>query len=291
MLLGSIEAGGTKFICSVGDEKLTILDQIRIETTTPKSTLSKVIKYFKQFKNINSISIASFGPLDLDLNSSHFGSILKTPKLIWENVNILKKIKESLNVPVFITTDVNGSAVGEQFLLQQSEIKVSSLVYLTIGTGIGAGIIYNNHIFGLGEHPEIGHIRVVKHSDDKSFHGVCPFHDGCLEGMASGPSLKARTNIPGEQLSMNSPIWNRIAYYLAQSVVSINLIIHPKKIILGGSVVNDQLIKNIKKQYVDLISDYVDTTNLNDLITKSCAVDNNSATIGNFILAKRFVNV
>ncbi|MBW1606276.1 ROK family protein [Lactobacillus sp. Sy-1] len=291
MLLGSIEAGGTKFICSVGDENLTVLDQVRIETTTPEITLGKVIEYFSQFADLDSLSIASFGPLNLDSASPAFGSILNTPKLLWKNVNIMTIIRDALNVPVFITTDVNGSAVGENLFLKQAGINLHSLVYLTVGTGIGAGIIVNDQILGSNGHPEVGHIRVIKHPDDADFHGTCPFHDGCLEGMAAGPSLKARTNIPGECLALDDPIWDRLAYYLAQAVGSLNLIIHPARIVFGGSVVNPQLLSKIKKDYVQLMNGYVATDHLDDFLIRSCVPNNGSATIGNFALARKLVRV
>ncbi|UQS85987.1 ROK family protein (plasmid) [Nicoliella spurrieriana] len=285
MLLGSIEAGGTKFICSVGDERLKIINQTRIETTTPEVTLSQVINYFSQFPELASVSIASFGPLNLDHHSDQFGAITNTPKLGWQGVNMFKLIRDALAVPVSITSDVNGSALGESYLLHQNGIEHQSLVYITVGTGIGAGIVINDHIFGLNGHPELGHIKVVRHSGDGDFHGTCPFHDDCLEGLAAGPSFKARTNTPGERIPHTDPIWQRIAFYLAQAAVTTTLMIHPDKIVFGGSVINDDLIQMIRREYQTLMNGYVEAKSLVDYLSVSCAHDNNSATIGNLILA------
>ena len=189
MLVGSIEAGGTKFVCAVGDEEYNIVDSHHFPTTDPDTTLSKVIDYFQQFK-ISALGVASFGPLDLDKQSANFGSIMASPKLDWRNIPIYQILKDRLRIPIFLTTDVNGSAYGEYIIGRLRGQKLNSLVYYTIGTGVGAGIIYDGKFLGDLGHPEMGHVFVKRHPNDKSFKGICHYHHDCLEGLVSGPTFE-----------------------------------------------------------------------------------------------------
>ena len=162
MLLGSIEAGGTKFVCAVGNEDYRIMDSTKFPTTTPAETLQKCIDYFKQFNDLQAISIASFGPIEIRRNSPKYGYITNTPKPGWADTDFVGTLKKAINVPIAWTTDVNGSAYGEYVLSTLFNQRLRSLVYFTIGTGVGGGAVVDGHFLGDLGHPEMGHIRVIQ---------------------------------------------------------------------------------------------------------------------------------
>ncbi|MHA8111451.1 ROK family protein [Lactobacillaceae bacterium Melli_B4] len=289
MQIGSIEAGGTKFLCSIGDEHLNIINQIEIPTTTPEETLTKTITYFSQFHDLLAVNIASFGPLCLDPDNDKFGFITNTPKVGWQDTNILGIIKDGLGVDANITTDVNGSVIGESLLLSRQNIKTNSLAYLTIGTGVGAGIMINGQLVGALGHPEFGHIMISKHPDDIDFNGICPFHPSCLEGFAAGPTFKARLGILGCQVPHSHPVWQRIAYYIAQATIELTMTIRPDRIVFGGGVANPDLLAMVKVEFEKINNQYVQIDDLNEYLALTCAANNNAATIGNLSLAKQLI--
>ncbi|MXQ47818.1 ROK family protein [Streptococcus pneumoniae] len=278
-LYGSIEAGGTKFVCAVGNENLEIINTIQFANRTPEETLKNVINYFSNYKEkLVSISIASFGPIDIIKTSPKYGYITSTPKPGWENTDILGILKNALSVPIHFTTDVNGSAYGE-YICRNG---IKSLVYYTIGTGIGAGVIQDGkEVSGFG-HLELGHIRVSKYNKDSHFSGVCPFHGDCLEGLASGPSLEARTKIRGENLPTNHEVWDIQAYYIAQAVMNATLSFRPEVIVLGGGVMSqNHMLDRVKKQFERLLNHYVEIPDIDEYIVTPVVDNNGSATIGN----------
>ncbi len=288
-LYGSLEAGGTKFVCAVGDDELNIVERIQFKTTTVKETLDNTINFFKQFDNLVSLSIGSFGPIDIDLSSPTYGYITKTPKPNWSNTNIVKILKEGLNIPIYFTTDVNSSAYGEMLVREN----IKSLAYFTIGTGIGAGVISNGKFIGDARHPEMGHILVAKHPKDlqHDFKGICPFHDGCLEGMAAGPSIEKRCGIKGENIKADNPVWDIEAYYLAQAVQFATVSFRPDVIVFGGGVFsNDFMLKKVKDEFLRLFNDYLPIPNIDEYIVRPIIENNGSATIGNFALAKQLTS-
>jgi fructokinase len=188
MLLGGIEAGGTKFVCAVGDTDGRLLERISIPTEHPEITIPKVIKFFKQF-DIRAIGIGSFGPVDVNPDSPTFGQITSTPKLAWCNYPLLQTVRDHLQIPAGLTTDVNAAALGE--LYYGAARGLDSCLYITVGTGIGAGAVVRGSVLQGISHPEMGHILVRRHQDDH-YVGKCPYHQDCLEGLAAGPALEAR---------------------------------------------------------------------------------------------------
>ena len=292
-LYGSLEAGGTKFVCAVGNENFEVVDKIQFKTTTPDETLEQTITFFKKYENLVSLSIGSFGPIDIDHNSKTYGYITNTPKPYWSNTDVVKPLHDALNVPIFFTTDVNSSAYGEKYALSKLNKKADTLVYFTIGTGIGAGVIQNNRFIGGIGHLEMGHFMVSKHPYDiqNNFKGICPFHDGCLEGMAAGPSLKARTGISGENIDPSDPVWDVEAYYLAQAALNVTVSFRPDVIVFGGGVMsNDYMIKKVKDQFLKLLNNYIPIPPIDDYIVTPVVQGNGSATLGNFILAKELID-
>ncbi len=289
-LYGSIEAGGTKFICAVGNEQFEVIKKVQFPTTTPNEILDACIQFFAQFDHLMGISIGSFGPIDIDINSKTYGYITNTPKPNWSNVDVVGKLKEALHLPIYFTTDVNSSAYGEMFAYQQAGKEIDTLVYYTIGTGIGAGVVQKDEFIGGIGHPEMGHFYVSKHPLDleHSFKGVCPYHDGCLEGMASGPSLEARVGVRGEYISKDSPVWDVQAYYIAQAAIQATVSFRPDVIVFGGGVMaQDHMIQRVRKNFIELLNGYLPIPEIESYIVQSAVEENGSATLGNFVLAKK----
>ena len=282
---GSVEAGGTKFICAVGNENNEIIISEAIPTTTYEETIKKVIVFFEK-NRVDALAIGSFGPVDLDISSEQYGCILNTPKQGWTNVNIVLPIQKALNIPIFFTTDVNSSAYGEMYLNG-----CNNLVYYTIGTGIGGSAIQNGVFIGGIGHPEMGHQLIKKHPLDVNFNGVCPLHGDCLEGLASGPSIEARTGKKGQELESNSTVWDIQAYYIAQAILNTTLVIRPELVIVGGGVMSQHhMLDRIKMHFKKLLNNYVTIENIDKYIKTPSVENNGSATIGNFLLAKKLIN-
>lgn len=281
---GSVEAGGTKFICAVGNENNEIIISEAIPTTTYEETIKKVIVFFEK-NRVDALAIGSFGPVDLDISSEQYGCILNTPKQGWTNVNIVLPIQKALNIPIFFTTDVNSSAYGEMHLNG-----CNNLVYYTIGTGIGGSAIQNGVFIGGIGHPEMGHQLIKKHPLDVNFNGVCPLHGDCLEGLASGPSIEARTGKKGQELESNSTVWDIQAYYIAQAILNTTLVIRPELVIVGGGVMSQHhMLDRIKMHFKKLLNNYVTIENIDKYIKTPSVENNGSATIGNFLLAKNLL--
>lgn len=286
-IYGSLEAGGTKFICAVGDENFNIIEKLQFPTTKPEETLLQTIAFFKKFKNLAALSIGTFGPADIDPASETYGFITQTPKEHWSFTDLVGPLKEALNVPIFFTTDVNSAVYGEAFLQKEKK----SLVYFTIGTGIGAGALQNDQFIGGLSHAEAGHVLVHKHEKDENFEGTCPFHKNCLEGLAAGPSLFARTNIRGEHLPQDHEIWDIQSYYIAQAALQATLFLRPEKIIFGGGVMaQEHMLQRVRTHFQTLLNNYIPVPPLEEYLVAPSVPNNGSATLGNFALAKRILN-
>ena len=262
MVYGALEVGGTKMVCALGTEDGTIKEQISIPTGNPDETISEILKYFKD-KGIAALGVASFGPVDLDRESPTYGYITTTPKPGWGNYDLVGTIRNALNVPVGFDTDVNGSLLGEVTYGDSKDL--SDVVYITVGTGIGGGVITNGNLIHGMLHPELGHMLMRVHPSDK-YSGKCPYHKNCLEGMASGPAVEERWGKRGEELSGCSEVWELEAYYLGQAVVNLILTLSPKRIILGGGVMHqEQLFAMIRKEVKQQLNGYVRTALLEDM--------------------------
>lgn len=262
MLLGALEAGGTKMVMAVGNEKGEILEQRSIPTQTPDITVPTMIDYFKS-KGIAALGIGSFGPIDLDKSSKTYGYITSTPKLSWANYNIVGTMKEALRIPVGFDTDVNASVLGE--LTWGSLMGLSSGIYITIGTGVGVGVFVNGSLLHGMLHPEGGHILLSKHPED-TFEGSCPYHKNCLEGYAAGPAIEKRWKKKAYDLKDRPEVWELEAYYIAQSLVNFILTLSPQRIVLGGGVMQqEQLFPLIRAKVAKLLNGYINTPQLKDL--------------------------
>jgi fructokinase len=237
-LYGAIEAGGTKFVCAVAREPQKLLAQTRITTTTPAATLEAALAFFAEQEQLHgalaSIGIASFGPLDLRKESNSFGHILATPKTGWSHTDLRTPFLQRFRCPVAIDTDVNAAALAEATLGAGSGC--DTLVYVTVGTGIGGGIYTAGRTHKGRLHPEFGHIRLPRHPADRDFKGTCPFHGDCLEGLASGPAIRARFGAALDALPPDHPAFEIIGYYLGQLASTLILLLAPDRLVFGGGV-------------------------------------------------------
>lgn len=254
MRIGAIEAGGTKFVCGIGNEMGIIEDRISFPTEQPETTIGKVMEYFRS-KQVEAIGIGSFGPIDMDLSSPTYGYVTTTPKPGWSNYNFLGEMKQALDVPIGWDTDVNVAALGE--VTWGAAKNLDSCLYYTIGTGVGVGVIAEGKLVHGLVHPEAGHVLIKRHPED-SFKGVCPYHHDCLEGMASGPAIEKRWNQQGHNLSVDHPAWSLEAYYIGQAVTNAILMLSPKKVILGGGVMKQtHLFPLIHKEVQKNLNGYI----------------------------------
>jgi len=282
-MYGAIEAGGTKFVCSIGNSNLEILEQISIPTDSPASTMSTVIEFFEKYReNLSAIGIGSFGPIDINKNSDTYGYITQTPKLKWRHFDFVGTIENTFKeIEIAWTTDVNAAAYGEY----SAKKGIQSLVYYTIGTGIGGGSIQNGEFIQGHSHPEMGHTVVRKHEDD-NFKGICPSHGDCLEGLASGPAIESRLGTSSKNVPPSDPYWEMQAYYIAQSAFNASLYIAPDVIVYGGGVMKvNGLIDKVHEQFKRINQEYIDTPRLEKYIIKPNLKDD-SATIGCLRMAK-----
>ena len=264
MILGALEAGGTKMVCAIGDENGILKDRTTFPTRSPETTIPQMIEYFKQFQ-IESLGIGTFGPADLNPASESYGCITTTPKLAWANYNIRNAFANALQIPIGFDTDVNAAALGEASFGCMKDI--STGIYITIGTGIGVGILVNRALLHGMLHPEGGHILLERHSSDTGS-STCPYHSNCFEGLASGPAIEARHGKKAVELAHLPEVWELEADYIAKALVNYILILSPERIVLGGGVMHqEQLFPLIRKKTAEFLNGYIKTKQLNDMDT------------------------
>lgn len=287
-IYGAIEAGGTKFVCAVGNAALEIIEKVSFPTETPQKTMAAVIDFFNQYKKeLKSIGVGSFGPIDVQPNSAEYGYITTTPKLDWQYVDFVGLLKRHFAIPIAWTTDVNAACYGEY--ISGKGQGLASVVYYTIGTGVGGGALQNGRFVEGFSHPEMGHMLVRRHSED-SFEGNCPFHKSCLEGMAAGPAIEKRVGKKGQELSSDDPFWQIEAEYLAQCAYTTTLLFSPDIIIFGGGVMQQSLLPQVHQAFAELMNGYVKTPPLENYIVQP-KLGNDAGTIGCLALAKNQRNL
>lgn len=286
MLYGAIEAGGTKFVCAVSDEQLNIKERVSIPTTVPEETMAAVFDFFDQHPVV-SIGVGSFGPIDVNKKSETYGYITSTPKLAWAHYNFLGALKARYDIPIAWTTDVNAAAYGE--LKKGAAVGKDSCLYITVGTGIGGGVVIDGKIINGYGHPEVGHIIVRKHPKD-SYEGACPYHGDCLEGVAAGPSLEKRHGVKGHELESSHEAWEIEAYYLAQAIMNYTLVLSPEMVVMGGGVMKQsQLFPLIRESFTKQVNGYVATPALDEYIVP-CGLGDNAGITGCLLLAIEEMN-
>jgi len=249
-VFGGIEAGGSKWNCAVGTGPDDLRAVSTIATATPGETIGEAVAFFDREGPVDAIGIGSFGPVDLAR-----GVITTTPKPGWAHTDVSGEMGRRLGVPVAFDTDVNAAALGEHRWGALQGLDVCC--YVTVGTGIGGGILVGGTpVHGL-QHPEVGHLRIPHDRDEDPFPGVCPFHGDCWEGLASGPAMEARWGRPADEVADDAP-WALEARYLALGVLALMAVVSPQRIVVGGGVLNRRgLLELVQRQLDQLVSGYV----------------------------------
>lgn len=288
MLLGALEAGGTKMVCALGDESGNIFERISLPTQTPQTTIPEIVDFFAG-KGISALGVCCFGPLCLNKEDPAYGSITTTPKLDWKNTPIRALLKDALGVPVGIDTDVNGAALGEALLGAGKGL--DSLVYFTVGTGIGGGFYYEGKLLHGLVHPEMGHMLVRPHADDPAPKGFCPYHNGCVEGMACGKAIGQRWGMPAQEIPEEHIAWTIEVEYLAQMCVNTVVLFSPKMIVLGGGVMQRrELFPRIHERTREMLNGYISNPAVLENIDRYIVppgLGANSGAVGGLLLARR----
>lgn len=261
-MFGAVETGGTKIICAVLDADGKIGSEARIPTETPEKTMPAVIRFFREHP-VRSLGIGSFGPLDLHPDSATYGYITSTPKPGWRNYPLLPVLRDALKIPAAIDTDVNAALLGEAAYGAAKGLQ--NAVYLTIGTGIGGGVMTDGKLLHGMLHPELGHMPLARRRDD-GFNGICPYHGCCFEGLASGPAIAARWGKPAEELYERTEVWDLEAFYIAEALTSYIMVLSPERIILGGGVMHcAELFPLIRKKTEAMLNGYINTKELDSM--------------------------
>lgn len=289
-LFGGIEAGGTKFVCAVGTGPHDLRARAEFATTTPEETLGCVLTFFKaqaESQPLTAFGIASFGPIDVNRFSPSYGQITSTPKLGWQNVDLVGPIRQAFGVPVGFDTDVNGAGLGER--LWGAAQGLDTFIYITVGTGIGGGGMVEGHLMHGALHPEMGHMRLPHDFQADPFPGACPFHGDCLEGLASGPAIEARWGSKGQDLPPDHRAWELEATYLALGVANLVFTMSPQRIILGGGVMHQPgLFPAIRRKVLDLLNGYIRVDKITEQIDQyvvPAQLGDNAGVLGGIALA------
>jgi len=288
MLIGAIEGGGTKFVCGVGTSEGEIVKRISIPTTTPEETMGQVVQFFKD-SGIAAMGIGMFGPIVVNESDSNYGMVTSTPKPYWSGFNVIEYMKQHYTqIPIGFDTDVNAAALGEATWGAAKGLE--SCLYITIGTGIGAGALVQGKLIHGLTHPEMGHIGLRRHPEDY-YEGRCPYHKDCFEGLAAGPAVEERWGKKAFDLEADHFAWELESYYIAQALVNYILILSPERIILGGGVMNQShLFPLIREHTLQLLNGYVEHTALtvhSDSYIVAPALGGNAGLCGALALAKR----
>lgn len=295
-LLGGIEFGGTKTVCVVGEYPTAILAERRFPTgDRPADTLDACVAFFREQGQVAAVGAGGFGPLDPNPNSPTYGYVTTTPKRGWANTAVLAALRDGLgDIPMGFDTDVNVAALGE--LVHGAGRGLDSLVYLTIGTGIGGGAVVDGRLVHGLLHPEMGHFKIARPAAERAqFAGVCPYHGDCLEGIAAGPALAARWGDPAQDIRPGDdryePMWELESEYLAGALQALVAILSPQRIVVGGGVgQQEQLLQRVRPKLLAGLAGYVQSpviTEHIDTYVVTPGLGNRSGGVGALELAHR----
>jgi fructokinase len=255
-LYGGIETGGTTWKCAIGTGPDDLRSEAAFSTTAPAETIDRAAVFFESSEPVAALGIGSFGPVDLRAGSPTWGHVTTTPKPGWANADVAGALGRRLGVPVAFDTDVNAAALGEH--RWGAAQGLDTFVYLTVGTGIGGGVMASGRLVHGLAHPEFGHLLVPHDLDTDPFPGFCPYHGDCWEGLAAGPAIEARWGKPAEQLLDVAEVWELEARYVALGLVCVIAILSPQLVVLGGGVGGaPPLLPLVRRDVAELISGYV----------------------------------
>jgi fructokinase len=257
-LIAGVELGGTKAVALLAHGR-AVVARSRFPTTTPDETLAMLRRQLAEWQaryGFAALGIASFGPIRLNPEAPDYGCMLATPKPGWSGAQVAQTLAGGLNCPWQIDTDVNAAALAEW--CWGAGQGLNSLCYLTIGTGVGGGILQGGRPLHGALHPEVGHMRLRRAPGDK-FIGTCPFHGDCIEGLISGPALQARFGVAGEQVAESDPSWAFVAHDLAELIGALALTISPQKVLVGGGIGMGRsfLLDLVREQFVEALGGYL----------------------------------
>ncbi|WP_343683917.1 ROK family protein [Asticcacaulis sp.] len=286
-----LEVGGTKVNVAAGSGP-DDLQTLRIPTRAPQETWPEVLRALEtlsQGRAFDAIGIASFGPIDVNPQSPTFGRFRKTPKPGWSGFDLLSPLTEAYpEVPIGLDTDVNGAALGEKRWGGAKDL--DTFVYVTVGTGLGVGLVVADQpVHGL-LHPEAGHIRVRRHPDD-TYAGHCPFHGDCCEGLSSGPAIEARTGQKAETLPPVHGVWGMVGDYLGQLFCNLALITSAQRILVGGGVgLNEPVLRASRQTCHRLLNSYLEaleSAESMDIYIQAAHLGDRAGMLGAIELARR----
>ena len=287
-LIAGIELGGTKCICILATGPDDIRDEVRISTTTPEETLAAIEAVLGRWSGYAALGIASFGPVSIDPAAPDYGFITATTKPGWSNTDVGQRLAACAGVPTGFNSDVAGAALGEgRWGAAQG---IADHAYVTVGTGIGVGLVLGGEPTNGLTHPELGHIRPVRLAGD-TWPGSCPFHGDCLEGLAAGTAIRARTGKGAEALAADDPVWDGVAHALAQLAHTLVLTGIPRRIVMGGGVMTGipHLFPRIRTRLIESLGGYGTAPGLEpvDAYVVPATLGNNAGPLGAVELGNR----
>ncbi|CAN5907549.1 ROK family protein [soil metagenome] len=284
-MIAGVELGGTKTVVAIGSAAGSVIEEYRFPTTSPDETLGFAVNWLRARGCPESIGIAAFGPVGIVPQRENYGKILATPKPGWAGFSLTDALASAFpSARLTLDTDVNAAVLAEAQIGAAAGQK--DVVYITIGTGIGGGILSDGRLIHGALHPEFGHLKVPRQPGDE-FPGVCPFHGDCLEGLASGPGIAARWGKPAHELPANHPAWETQAWYLAHGILSLLAIVSPARVIVGGGVSQAEgLHRQINEKLIEIAGGYFSPVLTEDYVVPP-ALGQQAGIIGAFLLAAR----
>lgn len=286
MTFAGVELGGTKCVAILARGPDEVLARETVPTTSPDETLAAleaILLRWQQAETIEALGIASFGPIELHPDSPTWGHVLTTTKAGWSGADIAPRLARRMGVPVGFETDVNGAAIAE--MRWGAGRGMRDFAYITVGTGVGVGLVANGQPTRGFLHSELGHVRVAQRPGDQ-WPGACPFHGACVEGLASGPAIKARIAPSSiDQIGPEDPVWDSVAWALAQLCHVIVCAAAPGAIAIAGGVMERQphLLERIGRMLVDSLSDYMPLPSAN--YVRAPSLGRNAGPLGAIALA------
>jgi fructokinase len=264
-LIAGVELGGTKIVCVLASGPDAVHDEVRLPTEQPAETLAAIEAVLDGWRGFAAIGIASFGPIDIDRASAGWGRVTVTTKPHWSGTDVAARLRDRFGVPVGFHSDVVGAALAEA--RWGAAAGLADMAYVTVGTGVGAGLIAGGGPVDGLTHSEFGHLRPVRLPGD-DWVGVCPFHGACVEGLASGPAIAARAGRPGPELAADDPAWDAAAHALAQLAHALVMTGVPRRIVWGGGVaLSGHLLPRIRRRLHDSLGGYLPFPDVTDVDT------------------------
>lgn len=287
-LIAAVELGGTKCVAMLASGPDAIHEEARIPTTTPEETLDALEKVLDGWRGHRAIGIASFGPVSIDRAAGDYGCITSTPKPHWQDTDVARRLAARYGVPTGFHSDVVGAALGEA--AWGAGQGLADLAYVTVGTGVGAGLVAGGRPVDGLTHSELGHIRPPRLAGD-DWTGACPYHGACVEGLVAGPSLAARTGVKGEDLPADHAVWDSVVDALSHLFATLVLTGVPRRIVLGGGIMvgNPFLLPRMRARTAMILNGYVALPQVADMETYlvPAALGGNAGPLGAVVLGQQ----